>query len=228
MFTYRYTAVNSILDNIKETMGECSQMARHAVRGRSHSRLSRAIVGGRDRANIPRRKEVTEWSVTLGFEHAIPADQATDTVDDLLEVLAPAHAAARLKGRALRVQLTVKASSMRSAMDKALTLMQEALRAVGIRTADIYAATAETMEELAREQEAPNYPDLVGVAELAALLDVTRQRASELARAGRGFPRPIAFLASGPVWDKTMIARYVAGWERRPGGRPKKTETVPT
>ncbi len=170
---------------------------------------------------------MTEWSVTLGFGHTIPGDQMTNKIDDLLEELAPVHAAASFKDRALTVQLTVKASSVRSAMDKGLTILLEALREVGIKDKGIFAGSAQMMERLDQELSLSNAPELVGVTELGRLLKVTRQRASELARTGSGFPRPIAFLASGPVWDKAMIARYVQHWERRPRGRPRKIEMAP-
>jgi hypothetical protein len=62
--------------------------------------------------------------------------------------------------------------------------------------------------------------ELVGVTELAEMLGVTRQRASEL-RTRPGFPAPIADLASGPVWKSSSLRRFVDTWERRPG-RPRK------
>ena len=80
---------------------------------------------------------------------------------------------------------------------------------------------AESVEELEKQVMESNVPELVGVTELAQLLGVSRQRASELARS-RDFPAPIAVLRSGPVWRKTAIARHVGKWERRPG-RPRRT-----
>jgi hypothetical protein len=67
----------------------------------------------------------------------------------------------------------------------------------------------------------------VGVAELAELLSVSKQRASELARKS-DFPRPVSQLASGPIWRLSAILRYSRQWRRQPG-RPKKrveNETV--
>lgn len=62
--------------------------------------------------------------------------------------------------------------------------------------------------------------DLFGVAEIAALLGVSRQRVYEL-RAKPQFPQPMTELAAGPVWARTEIDAFLAGWERRPG-RPKR------
>jgi len=169
---------------------------------------------------------MTEWSVTLGFAHHLAKDTLTDRIDDLLEAMAPYHAAASFDAHGVSVQFTVEAASVGKAIDAGLTVLLKALQEVGIKADGIFGAQAQTMEHLAAEQDLPNYPDLIGVAELAEILGVSRQRASELARTGSGFPRPLRFLASGPIWDKAMIARYVQHWDRRPRGRPKKAAQV--
>lgn len=63
---------------------------------------------------------------------------------------------------------------------------------------------------------------LMGPAELAAYLGVSRQRAYQLAHR-RDFPAPVQILRMGPVWD----ARKVEAWQeaRREQGRLKE-ETV--
>ncbi len=164
----------------------------------------------------------TEWSVSLGFGHQVPAKDLADRVDDLLEAMAPYHAAASYDAHGITVQFTIEAPSHGAAMEQGSVALDEALGKAGIENAGIFVAQAQTMEHLAAEQEQSNMPELIGVTELAQLLGVTRQRASELARTGSGFPRPLRFLASGPVWDKATIMRYVDRWERRPRGRPKR------
>lgn len=72
-----------------------------------------------------------------------------------------------------------------------------------------------------RDSASASEPELFGIAELASLLRVSKQRASELAKT-REFPRPDSYLKSGPVWRRSTIMRYVDGWSRRPG-RPRKT-----
>lgn len=49
--------------------------------------------------------------------------------------------------------------------------------------------------------------DLVGVAEVAALLGVSRQRVSQLA-ASESFPAPEAQLAAGPVWLRAAVEQW--------------------
>jgi hypothetical protein len=64
---------------------------------------------------------------------------------------------------------------------------------------------------------------LVGVAEVAGLLHVTRARVSQLARS-RDFPRAAANLASGPVWSLATIEAWARRSPRR-RGRPRKQAT---
>lgn len=54
--------------------------------------------------------------------------------------------------------------------------------------------------------------DLVGVAEVADMLGVTRTRVSQLASVS-GFPEPVARLAAGPVWARDDVER----WARETG-----------
>jgi predicted DNA-binding transcriptional regulator AlpA len=53
---------------------------------------------------------------------------------------------------------------------------------------------------------------LVGVREVASLLSVSRQRADQLVRT-KGFPDPVAELASGRIWERAAVVR----WARETG-----------
>jgi hypothetical protein len=50
-------------------------------------------------------------------------------------------------------------------------------------------------------------PRFVGVREIAKLLSVTRQRADQLTRT-KGFPEPVADLASGRIWYRGAVVRW--------------------
>lgn len=63
--------------------------------------------------------------------------------------------------------------------------------------------------------------NLMGATEVAEYLEVSRQRVLELRQKKEGFPRPVAELRSGPVWDRAAIDEFVAHWERK-SGRPRK------
>ena len=55
-------------------------------------------------------------------------------------------------------------------------------------------------------------PELMGTAEVAAHLGVSRQRVLQLlAQEHSGFPQPVAVLSMGKVWD----GRQVREWSRR-------------
>lgn len=94
----------------------------------------------------------------------------------------------------------------------------------GLPAWPVVRAEALTFEELDRDLETPNSLELVGVSEIAELLGVTRQRASALAKRA-DFPTPVAALASGPVWTRLSLNRFVHEWPRREG-RPPKLRTL--
>lgn len=75
-----------------------------------------------------------------------------------------------------------------------------------------------TEEEQERRLAEPARPELVGLSEIAELLEVSRQRASQL-RSLPAFPAPVAELRSGPVWYRSDITRFEDSWERK-AGRP--------
>lgn len=62
---------------------------------------------------------------------------------------------------------------------------------------------------------------LMGATEVAEFLGVSRQRVLELRRDHAEFPQPLEQLRSGPVWDKSDIESFLAGWDRTPG-RPRR------
>jgi hypothetical protein len=81
-------------------------------------------------------------------------------------------------------------------------------------------------DEFERRLDEPAVPELIGISEIAELLGVTRQRASQLARTAT-FPLPAAELASGPVWLEPNIRQFVANWSRIPG-RPRNASAIPS
>jgi hypothetical protein len=60
-------------------------------------------------------------------------------------------------------------------------------------------------------------PALAGLAEVAAILGVSRQRVRELSVRDDMFPLPVAELAGGAIYLKAMIEEYSKRWDRRPG-----------
>lgn len=80
-------------------------------------------------------------------------------------------------------------------------------------------------DEFIAESEHPGALELSGVAEIAELLGVSRQRVVQLI-ARDGFPAPIAELASGPVFTTPSIRAFKKRWEpHRRGGRPPRSRS---
>jgi hypothetical protein len=50
--------------------------------------------------------------------------------------------------------------------------------------------------------------ELVGAAEIAELLGITRQRVNAIVRTHDDFPRPVAELSAGRVWKRKDIERW--------------------
>ena len=61
-------------------------------------------------------------------------------------------------------------------------------------------------------------PKLAGLAEVAGLAGVTRQRAYQLTRHPK-FPKPVQELAMGPVWRESDVVAFLA--TPRAAGRPR-------
>jgi predicted DNA-binding transcriptional regulator AlpA len=58
-------------------------------------------------------------------------------------------------------------------------------------------------------------PRLVGAHEIRKLLGVSRQRVYQIARRA-DFPRPIAILAQGKIWNVNDVEAWIAAHRRRP------------
>ena len=55
--------------------------------------------------------------------------------------------------------------------------------------------------------------DLVGVAEIAEMLGVSRQRVDAIARTHDEFPDPVAELSAGRIW----LRKDIEAWARKTG-----------
>lgn len=56
--------------------------------------------------------------------------------------------------------------------------------------------------------------DVVGVAEIAQLLNVSRQRVHELMRSDVSFPEPAAELSAGRIWQRADVEGWMAARQR--------------
>ena len=108
-------------------------------------------------------------------------------------------------------------SGPNEAFQEALTLLSR-----GFPELSVVRAQVDAVEDLERRLEQSNAPELLGLAEVAQELGVSKQRVSELA-SGASFPAPIARLKSGPVWQRSALVRFMRSWKRAPG-RPARAK----
>jgi len=66
--------------------------------------------------------------------------------------------------------------------------------------------------------------ELVGYAQIARILGVSRQRARQVAQTAEGFPQVAVMVVSGPQYDRAEVETWAATRERRPG-RPRKAQS---
>lgn len=166
---------------------------------------------------------VRDWSVLFANQAPEGADDLLDEddhrVDDLLDVLADFAPVAVSGGPRWSVAITLEAAAPHDALGMAGQLVEEAAMKVGLPRWPIVRAEAVRDDEQERELREPNFPAVIGTAEVTELLGVSRQRLYELRTAGR-FPEPMTELAAGPVWLRSTVDSFLENWNRKPG-RPR-------
>ena len=63
---------------------------------------------------------------------------------------------------------------------------------------------------------------LVGISEIGGMLGVTAQRAIQIASSYPDFPLPEVTLASGRVWSRAKVERWIRKHPHRLPGRPPR------
>lgn len=71
-----------------------------------------------------------------------------------------------------------------------------------------WSIVALTVRRADQPDDLPGLPKLLGLAEVATRLDVSKERATELARTHPLFPPPLVELATGPVWTAWQIGAF--------------------
>lgn len=166
-----------------------------------------------------------KWSVTLEAADAASAvDVNAEALEALVEKLDPFGGVVTGGGRRYGATFDVaKALDAPMAIKTAAEAFDKAVKSVGLPRWPIVTAHAQTWEDQELELARPVTPELVGVAEAAAILGIPRQRVSQLLKASNPpFPRPVQFLKATPVWTSSSIERFGELWVRK-SGRPART-----
>lgn len=152
-----------------------------------------------------------QWSVSVTAP--VSPDLDMDALAEVAEKLRAGitHDGAR---HLLTADYSVTATTLRRATE-------EALRAARALPAEPTQIRVLSLDDWVSEQKSPQPRDLVGAAEAAVLLRVSRQRVGQLAERP-DFPAPIARLSAGPVWTRSSIEAFDQSWSRKITGRPRK------
>lgn len=162
---------------------------------------------------------MAEWSVRAELD--VGQDVDDDTIVAIRDHL-DAHSAAVGEGPEpgrLSIQMHVDASTIRKGFEQAARAITDAARACGL-AAEIVDARIMTDEEFEREQLRPTLPPLMGVAEIAQFLGVSRQRVGQLVREHPAYFHEVVRVASGPLYAEAAVRSYAA--RGRTPGRPRK------
>ena len=167
-----------------------------------------------------------EWLVEIGAKGE--ASQRGDTSDAVLsslssglaDALAGLGALAPVSGVArdrADVTFVVASDDHESAARVGIGLWEEASAKLGPGWRIVRSEVVSLDEERLR-REALRPPELVGVSEVARILQVGPSRVSALQREP-WFPKPLARLAAGPVWARAGIEKFDREWDRATGRR---------
>jgi hypothetical protein len=167
-----------------------------------------------------------EWNVRLeaeDLEGAIPDDNAQSITDALFEILHEQSPAVSIGNGSLSVTMKIVADSPVRAVEEAVMLLDKAGSQAGVwdLTKYLVRMSAETPEAFKRRVLTPDRVELVGLAEVAEMLGISRQRASELTRR-REFPMPVIVLAATPVWLASSVEYFRNNWDRKSGRKPRE------
>jgi len=118
-----------------------------------------------------------------------------------------------------------EAGSADAAGAAAASIARDALAVAGLPLAgDLLELSVMTWDEQERRLDEPNFPELLGVAEVQEMFGVSKQRLATL-RKRPDFPEPIASLRAGPIWTAPSLSRFLKSWARQPG-RPRSSESA--
>lgn len=152
----------------------------------------------------------------------LDAGELEDAVDRALDELQP-HAGvmgADASGGVYSLRICVDADTPQKALAEATRIWKTTARSAGLPLWEASEVEVIDFEQMVEALSRPLNPELVGIAEVAEVLGVSKQRANQLVKGAR-FPQPVANLAAGPVWTKPAVLRFNETWTRTPG-RPRK------
>jgi len=172
------------------------------------------------------------WLVQVRHELAEDdaAIQTSDKrIDALSAMLASAHggdASPTLRGWISRVEVVAQGDvfNLERAGAQGRKWIEGAIAAVGLPQCPVIELSVVNAKDFHSAMEvACGSLDVLGTAELAEVLKVSRQRVLQLRNSG-ALPDPDFDLAATPVWLRTTVEGFVWGWRRQPGPAPRDVD----
>lgn len=153
----------------------------------------------------------------------VPARDADDAADDLMDLLAGHSGVVATGESSWRAALSVAAGDAGSAVARGAGVVAAMAARAGMPGWPFIRAEAVRHDVLAAEYESPVMPEIVSEPEAADILGVAQQRFRELA-ARAGFPRPAYELRTGRLWLRAAIEAYAERQPREPGRRSRREQ----
>jgi hypothetical protein len=166
---------------------------------------------------------MAEWTCTVEAVNDVYTGDVEDLSDRVLARLSGQHGSVAFGDHRIVANFTIDARLVLQATETARKAWNKVMD-----DESAWSIVSLTVRRSDQPDDLPGFPKLLGIAEVAKQLDVSKQRAAELARTHRLFPPPLAELASGPVWTAWQIGSFQRSWTRKPGrpsGAPAETDT---
>lgn len=147
------------------------------------------------------------WHIRIGFNASRPfSETLAFEMSEHLEDFAAVMSTARDRNSG-SVALTIDASEWSAALEVAHTAVLEALELEDVE-AIVTSVGVQSQEEFQAELNEPVYPPVVGFAEIARMVGVSRQRARQLAEKA-SFPHPVIKTSQGPLYSVHAVQRWL-------------------
>jgi len=164
-----------------------------------------------------------KWNVSVQTSARAGAKALADddpAIERFLELLDGWDGEVSVVGSGWAARVAVSAHTVGDAITDAQCVVIENAMKAGLPKWPIVDVHATEWRRFQSEAQRSTFPDVVGSAEAAEVLQVTRQRLHTL-RARNDFPRPVAELSGTAVWLRSSIETFAKSWRRQPG-RPQK------
>ena len=160
---------------------------------------------------------MTEATWFIDVDLAADGPLSDDALDALVEAVEPLYGAMSLSGSGTSVGLSiaVEASDYWHAVELGKSFLGGT---IGEVLSNPVVRSFRVLDESTREKEndRPQFPELISVPDIADLLGISRQAARKHTLKA-DFPEPLLTPRTGPLWARAAIESWNENMQRRPG-----------